>query len=266
MHPDDFARLTTRFVDRARADERIVGLIALGSTADRGRTPDEWSDHDLWFVTRDGAAVAVREDRTLVPDHERVVVRFAETEHGRSVIYDDGHLVEYAVFDECELDVARTNEHVVLYDDTDLVRRMIAIEQRTLDDAAATDPHGANRFGSLCAQLTIGVTRAARGERMSANFMIRGQAVASLTWLIGRFVPSEHADRLDTLDPHRRFEVAHPEVSARIEEVVRAPGIVAAEGLLDLAEHQLPGHVDSATPAAFAAVRATIERARRAVS
>ncbi|MEL6893191.1 MAG: hypothetical protein AAFP84_16475 [Actinomycetota bacterium] len=265
MHPEDFARLTARFVDGARADERVVGLIALGSTAGRSRAPDAWSDHDVWFVTRDGLAPAVRNDATIVPDHHRVVVRFAETEHGRSVIYDDGHLVEYAVFDESELDIAGTNEHVVLYDESDITRRMAAIEDRTLEDAAGTDPTGASRFGSLCAQLTIGVTRAARGETMSANFMIRGQAVASLTWLVGRCVPSEWADRLDTFDPHRRFEVAHPGTAAAIDEVVRESPVDAAAGLLDLAERLLPGHVDGADPAAFAAVRATIERVRRAM-
>ena len=46
-------------VARARAD--VVGLVAFGSTADRGRV-DEWSDHDFAWLTERGAESRYRHD------------------------------------------------------------------------------------------------------------------------------------------------------------------------------------------------------------
>ena len=135
---------------------------------------------------------------------DRIVVHFRETEHGRSAVYDDGHLLEYAVFDDSELEVARANDYQVLVDDGTLQMRMSAMAALTIREHAETDPDGSDRFGNFVAQMVIGLTRYGRGEALSANHLIRGWAVRSLLSVLVLAADAEQGDMLDNLDPHRR--------------------------------------------------------------
>ncbi len=254
---------TDELTRRVADDDRVIGLVALGSTAATSREPDDWSDHDVWLVTRDGAAAQLRDDRSWLPDAHRVVIHFAETAHGRSAIYDDGHLVEYAVFDDGELEIAAANDYRVLIDRCDLERRMRDMADGTAAHATAHDPAGADRFGSFAAQWTIGVTRAARGELLSANHLLRGWAVRSLTSLLASVLSPEPSPdaRLDDLDPHRRFELVHPSVAAELDRALQLPTLDAAAAILAVASRELMGQVDVATEAAFTALAVTLDRA-----
>ena len=104
MDPSTYDRFTTELVAWAESMPSVIGFVAVGSMADRSHSPDEWSDHDFWVVTTDEAAPTVRNDPSWLPDRDRIVVFFNDTQHGRSAIYDDGHLIEMAVFGDSELE------------------------------------------------------------------------------------------------------------------------------------------------------------------
>jgi hypothetical protein len=74
--------------------------------ADRDYAPDEWSDHDFFVITPPGGQEALREDLSWLPRADRVALSFRETGHGLVVLYDDGHLLEFAVFELDELALA----------------------------------------------------------------------------------------------------------------------------------------------------------------
>jgi hypothetical protein len=95
----------------------------------------------------------------------------------------------------------------------------------------------------IMTQLLIGVGRARRGELLTAGLNIRTEAVGHLLVALTQVVPGD-ADRLDSLEPRRRFEFVHPELAVRIETVIRRSPEDAARGLLDLAEEQLGAHPD----------------------
>ena len=99
---DDYTRRLVRWAER-RSD--VLGVVALGSTASTDHRPDRYSDHDLFVVTVNGAAQALRDDVGWLPDAHRIALCHTETRHGRGVVYDDGHLVEIAVFEPGELHV-----------------------------------------------------------------------------------------------------------------------------------------------------------------
>lgn len=261
MQTADYERFTDELVARLRADDRVIGLVALGSMAGTDRDPDRWSDHDFWVVTVDGTAEALRSETGWLPRADEIVLAFTETAHGRSAIYDDGHLVEYAVFDDHELEVARANAFRVLLDDADVEARMCAIAARTTAEQAGADPTGADRLGMLLAQLTIGVNRFGRGELLSANELIRGRAARTLVSLLGSFTASAGAHP-DTLDPHRRFEQRYPSLACEIDDALGAATLACAESMLSIARRELSGRVPGATTAAFEAVQATLTRAR----
>ena len=79
--------------------------------------------------------------------------------------------------------------------------------------------------------MIVGINRNARGEHVSANARVRGQALELLLSLVRDLVPAEPDAALDNLDPHRRFELAHPEIGRRL--------VTALDGPLDALTHEL---------------------------
>jgi hypothetical protein len=258
----DYERFTDDLVARLRVDDRVIGLVALGSMATTDRAPDQWSDHDFWVVTINGAADAVRTETGWLPRSDHVVIAFTETAHGRGVIYADGHLVEYAVFDDHDVEIARANAFRVLLDDCGLEARMQAMVDRTIAERHADDPTGADRFGTLLAQITIGVSRHGRGELLSAHELIRGRAARTLVSLLASFVAADVEGRLDNLDPSRRFEQAYPSLARDINDALDTPTLACAQSFLSIARRELSGRVTAVTAATVGAVQATIDRAR----
>jgi len=113
MQLDAFRQWTARLQanldgDSRVGDSRVIGLVLLGSSAEVSRIPDAWSDHDFFVVTVDG----VQENfRTGLPDAEQIVLHPRETAHGLKVLFADGHLIEFAIFDLKELRLARVNDY-----------------------------------------------------------------------------------------------------------------------------------------------------------
>jgi hypothetical protein len=181
---------TAQLTRSLEADPRVLGLVALGSMAERGRQPDRWSDHDFFVIARD--AEAFRSTTEWLPEEERIACWFRETPHGCKAIYDDGHLAEYAVFTPDEMRVARVNDYRVLFDRERVGERMAEI-------AARRDPLPDRSWleGMFLSNLLVAVSRAQRGEVFSAQWML-AHATRHLVTLLG--------GGPDDLDPQRRFE------------------------------------------------------------
>ena len=173
-------------------------MVALGSTAATDHRPDRYSDHDLFVVTVDGAAQALRDDVGWLPDAHRIALCHTETRHGRGVVYDDGHLVEIAVFEPGELHVCRVNAFRVLHDTGDVAAWITALASTTTAAQAAADPDGTERFAAFVQQMIVGINRNARGEHVSANARLRGQALELLLSLLRDLVPADPTRRSTT--------------------------------------------------------------------
>jgi hypothetical protein len=258
MDAGAFEAFTRRLIEWARSRHDVVGVVALGSTAAITHAPDRYSDHDLFVVTVDSAAQGLRDDVGWLPDAERVALCHADTEHGRGVVYDDGHLVEIAVFDVGELDVVRVNAYRVLYDTGGIAARLAALASHTAEWAAGADPDGSARFAGFVEQVIVGIGRHARGERLSANERVRGQALTHLLGLVRDFVPSERPATVDNLDPHRRFEHAHPELGRRLGDALEAPLMNLAALLVEIAEQQVAPRLAIETARPLAALRVVL--------
>jgi hypothetical protein len=242
MRPEAYAVFTEALRARLGSDSRVLGLVALGSMARRDYEPDLWSDHDFFVITSPGAQEAFRADRSWLPDPERVVFSYRETAHGVKALYDDGHLVEFAVFDPGEVAVARVNRYRVLLDRGDVERRLAELADST---AAVTEARADDEWliGQFLTSLLVAAGRFARGERASARALVAGQAARPLFVLLARHVPSERRGVLDDLDPFRRFELAYPELGRELDVLLRLETPAAAVGLLDLARRELEGRM-----------------------
>jgi hypothetical protein len=231
MH-GNYQRLTAQLVETLTADSRVLGLVALGSMAEQhGRLPDRWSDHDFFVVTHE--AEALRGTTEWLPDRGRIALWFRETPHGCKAVYDDGHLMEYAVFTPDELRLARANDYRVLLDRERIEERMAAV-------AAVRDAPPSREWlhGMFLSNLLVAAQRAQRGELQSARWML-AHALRHLVTLLG--------GGADDLDPLRRFD------HYAIDQAMRLGPAAAARELLAVYEAEGGGD-----PRAVAAVRAAM--------
>lgn len=231
-----------------RAD--VVGLVGMGSTADRDRV-DEWSDHDLALVTTEGRQAQHRPAASWLPHPDRIALEVHEHHGGVKVVYDDGHVIEYGVASLADLSGWAANAYDVRLDRGGVAATMAAIVSKP----APVEPHVERDLGLVLALALIGVGRARRGERLSASALVRGAAVDALTRAIAVGVRPERDARLDSLDPTRRFESAHPAIAARIDDLLASPVEACARGLVDLAVEVFGIGETGVSPRGLAAVR-----------
>jgi len=262
VEPVEYQRFIDDLVAWAIREQTVVGLVAVGSTAAVTHAPDEWSDHDVFVFTVAGASSRLLEDPSWLPDAERIVMWHTETVDGRAAVYNDGHLIELAVFEAANVPSLSVNDFRVLVDKSDLTARLAAMESDTALRAVAIDDTGSRRFRQIVVQLIVGLGRDARGESLSAHERIRGQALTHLLSLVRDFVPAENDTALDNLDPYRRIELAHPEICRRLNAALTAPLPVLADTMLLLLEEHLVDRVPAASAESIAAVRATGMRHR----
>ena len=222
---------------RLESDARVLGLVALGSMAERGRTPDAWSDHDFFVITVTGVQESFRQDLSWLPESERIVLKLRETAHGLKVLYDDGHLLEFAIFDEAELHLARVNDYRVLLDRAHVDADLLHLRTRSAAEVSSFDVE--RSFALFLSALLVGAGRTVRGEVLSGSSFIKQHALGELLRILTHCLPTGSETQLDNLDPFRRFEREFPEQGRTLHQVLlQEPGLCARQ-LLRFAEEQL---------------------------
>ena len=212
----------------------MLGLVFLGSSAVTSRV-DEYSDQDFFLVVSAGSGEAFRNHLDWLPEHQNIVLAPRETAHGLKVLYQSGLVLEFAVFEDQELELAAANDYLVALDKTDIEERMAKIAHRSVP--AATDP--TTEFELFLALIVLGVGRARRGEAIAAEQHIKSYAVEKLLKVIRAMLPAENA-RHDSLNAYRRFELDYPRLGALIGMHMLQPAEVCGKGLVHLAVTELP--------------------------
>ncbi len=259
MNLQDYQAFSDQLCERLAADVRVLGLVAAGSMAAVDHPPDVWSDHDFWVITESGAQTCFRSELSWLPQHEQIVLAFQETAHGMKIVYDSGHLLEYAVFDLNELAVARINSYRLLLDRADLAAQLAAIQQQTRAEAQANHSDPRFHLSQLLTNLLVGAGRYARGEQLSGHRFVKEHAINHLLWLLGLQVPAEVPASLDNMDPFRRFEQAFPALGAEINAGLLLPVPLAALVLLDLVEREVRDTLSAYPADAVQTVRRAIQ-------
>ena len=217
---EEFLEFENQLTKLINSDDLALGLIFLGSAAEHSRI-DQWSDHDFFVVTLEGNAEQLRQDLSWLPNSENIVLSPRETAHGLKVLYSDGHVLEFAVFNDSELEIASANDFLVTVDKPGTIKeRMVLIKERSATKAKESKFDPESTFEILLVQLLLGVGRARRGESLIAGEHIRSWAVSSLVQLF-RFwsEPLQGTSQLtDNLNSLRRFEKQYPELGKALEK------------------------------------------------
>jgi len=236
MQREQYKAFTDQLRENLLEDDRVLGLVVLGSTAGQSHAPDAWSDHDFFVITEHDQQEGFRTHFAWLPDHEQIVLTVRETAHGLKVLYQNGHVLEYAVFDAEELHMARVNDYAVLFDRGPVGVLMAEIAAKPAPSIADTTERDLGMVPSL---LIVGAGRYARGEVLSAHVVIKQYALSHLMTLLTRHLPDGDRTHLDNLDPFRRFERAFPAVAAALNAALQRDPLDAAHDLLDLYEEHL---------------------------
>jgi hypothetical protein len=258
MDGGSYKRFTERLRDGLAADERVLGLVALGSMAAQDTRPDRWSDHDFFVIVHEGHQEAFRSDLTWLPDAGDLVLSYRETAHGLKTLYENGHLLEFAVFDFRELRLAKVNRYRVLLDRGGVADAMAEIRAASEEWVSTSGMGDFERFGQFLANLLVGAGRSARGEGLSGRQFL-GYALQHLVVLLARHVPKEVEHPPDDLDPMRRFERSWPGLGRELNALQEAPFTEAAAGLLAIARRELGGRLVGYPAAAVEVVGRVVE-------
>jgi hypothetical protein len=158
----------------------------------------------------------LRQDLRWLPSHDRITFSFRETAHGLKVFYDDGHMIEFAVFDLEEIALAGVNRYRVLLD-----RGGVEAACARRRDHPRPEHGDDHVFGMIVSSLLVAIGRGRRGELLSAAFLVTW-ALTYLTRLVARVVPTENPSILDDLDSLRRFERAYPALGKELAAAARS--------------------------------------------
>lgn len=256
MELNNYRAFTEQLKANVAQDARVLGLIAMGSMAEINRTPDEWSDHDFFLITVPDVQEDFRQDLSWLPHPEQIVMTIRETAHGLKVLYREGHLLEFAVFDREELSLAKCNDYRILIDRDNLEPLMVKASERPLiKPALQVDTK------MVIALIYVGVGRYARGEYLSAHVFLKHHLLHHLLRLVSYIVPADNKDRLDNLDPFRRFEVVYPVIGAEINRLLMLPIPECGLGLLDLLDQHIAPLLDDYPAEAVEVVRKYVGKA-----
>lgn len=240
-----FEAYVGELVTACQNDARIVGLVLMGSTADRSRV-DEWSDHDFAAICIPESLEDVRGDLSWLPRSDTLVAGVRELHGGFKAIYQDGAVLEFAITDLGNLRTFLTNAWEVAYGGEPVLEAMRAAEANPI--AASRRERDAPLF---LAAILIGVGRTRRGEVLSGSRSVRGEAFDYLVAMLAASQSAPGSHRLDTLDPRRRFEFVYPEWGSELITALEFPVEECARILVELAWRE-----ELVSEAGVAAVRA----------
>jgi hypothetical protein len=227
---DRFDSYLQELIESCRQHTDITGLVLMGSTADRSRV-DEWSDHDFAVIAAPEHVEVLRGELSWLPRHEQIVAAAREHHDGFKVVYGDGAVIEFAVTDLAGLATFYANAWEVAYGGVPVTAVMEAVAAKPVPGAVVDAGRDA---GVFLAALLVGVGRARRGEVLSGGASVRGLALEHLLVML-----HTGDSRLDNLDPHRRFELVHPDLGAELARAQALPVEDCARAMLAVAEREL---------------------------
>ena len=173
--------------------EEVLAFIGLGSMHDLTRL-DAYSDIDFFILVQSQQDKKIyMEDMSWLDVHP-IIFSYIETRDGLKVVYEDGILLEFAVFTMDELKVIPFQEGTIYY------KKPFIEEHDLKPQLKQSHPFDLNKTISNClSNLYVGLLREHRGEHVASFLMIQVYATSNLLKIL-----DQHQD--DPFVVERRIE------------------------------------------------------------
>jgi hypothetical protein len=236
MDSIEYQRFLDELTSTLDADPLVLGLVALGSTADAALR-DRWSDHDFWIITSPGSQSRYLDTFSWLPRADDIFITVMHGPSRRSVLYRDRHIAEYAVFDPEEAVSGKIERFRMLIDRRDICNLAESIRLETQEERtfALARP---DMLENLCMLLWTAYERWERGERLSARRYLQ----FSIDVFLDLRVAHNGLNRtplMDELDARRRLEQMEPELGRELGRIGLLAPAEAGVALIDLAHKEL---------------------------
>ncbi|MFN8492506.1 MAG: aminoglycoside 6-adenylyltransferase [Caldilineaceae bacterium] len=240
MDERSYEEFTQTLLERLAGEESVLGLVALGSMAEPTQR-DQWSDHDFWIITQSGAQERFLDDLAWLPNAYDIILPFRQGAQYYTVLYRNGHSIEFAIFDRVQMQQGKTERYRVLFDKANIAADMQQIHAQTLTSVRAeqSDVSDTILLNYFFLQLLVGVQRYLRGEFLSSQKSIFFSAVNNLLSLVQRYLAPQNPAMGDPFDIRRRFEQVYPSFAEELHTCLGLACPAAALGLLVLVDKQL---------------------------
>ena len=227
--PAEFLAFIEDLSESAQDNPDVLGLVLVGSAAETFRA-DEWSDHDFFLIVKPSQGERFRNDLSWLPSPTEIAFSPRETDHGLKVVYRNGHVLEFAVFEDKELELASVNTWEVPIDKTNITERVKAIQARTNPRPFILE----DEWALFLATILIAIGRARRGELLIAGQGIRTRAMHNALGLLrASKSPLDQTTELeDNLDRFRKVETQYPEEAKILNEISELPVEESARAIL----------------------------------
>lgn len=240
MDERTYEEFSKTLLERLAVEDSVLGLVALGSMADPSQR-DQWSDHDFWIITQSGAQEHFLGDLSWLPNAHDIILPFRQGTQYYTVLYRDGHSIEFAVFDRGQMQQGKVERYRVLFDKVNIAADMQQIHAQTITSVRAeqSDVPDVTLLNYFFLHLLVGVQRYLRGELLSSQKYISFSAVDNLLALVHRHLAPQNPTMGDPLDMRRRFEQVYPNLAEELHACLRLASPSAALNLLLLVDNHL---------------------------
>jgi hypothetical protein len=231
-----YHNLLSRILGSLQRDPLVVGMIALGSTADP-TLRDKWSDHDFWIITQPGREDYYLDSADWLPDSKQILISVRHGAHYRAALYRDGHKVEYGVFESGTAYQGKIERYSVLLERGGMVSLASGVreEARTIRREQVFRP---TNLANLAILVWTAYERHGRGEWLAGERYL-SFAIDLFLDLMTAYVLPEEEKRADFLDPRRRLEQRRPQLASELREILATADAASGARLLRIAEREL---------------------------
>ena len=188
--------------------EGTLALLGLGSVGQDMDRLDEFSDLDFFVIVEPGFKQAFIDNLDWLTSIRPLAFSFPNTPDGHKALYDDGVFCEFAVFEPDELPGIAFAPGRVVWSRTGFETGVLEPAPRKAEFGQGDEEF---LLGELLTNLYVGLSRYARGERLSACLFVQNYALSRLISLLELWGDSVTGGK-DPYSNDRRFErrfVAH---------------------------------------------------------
>jgi hypothetical protein len=215
--------LLARLIEIAHSVERSghgLALIALGSAGLELDRLDDCSDLDFFVIVEDGHKGRYIADLDWLSCVSPVVYQFRNTPDGYKLLFQDGVFCEFAVFEMPEL------RHIPFAPGRIVWKKAGVPDALLLPEPGRHTPEVRSvewLVGEALTSLYTGLSRNARGERLSAMRSIQVNALDRVLELCAGLEPGTSSSR-DVFAFERRYEQRQPRCAQSLPEFAQGYG------------------------------------------